>query len=245
MNVLTIDIGNTLIKIDIWKNFEHLHHIAFLDLGIEEMDSLIDTYHIQGASVCSVRNGEIILYECLFKVLEGNASSFTAKTCSHSGTFSLYRGNIGSDRAAACLGALSLFEGISLLVIDAGTAITLDVVDSSGKFRGGNISLGISGRLQALHENTSQLPLVRKEGEASPFGLSTETAIRDGAINGVVGEVLFTASEAKRMYGVEKVVLTGGDGEFLLPFLRKNNIDCHFDPWLVGRGLNYDFISSQ
>ena len=67
---------------------------------------------------------------------------------------------LGKDRLAAAVGANYLQPGKDLLVIDAGTAITYELIDASGSYLGGNISPGMTTRFRALNLFTEKLPLV-------------------------------------------------------------------------------------
>ena len=67
---------------------------------------------------------------------------------------------LGRDRLAAAVGANYLQPGKDLLVIDAGTAITYELIDASGSYLGGNISPGMTTRFRALNQFTKKLPLV-------------------------------------------------------------------------------------
>jgi type III pantothenate kinase len=83
----------------------------------------------------------------------------------------LYRSNetLGRDRIAAAVGGNTRFRGKNLLVIDAGTAITIDFISSGNEYLGGNISPGLSMRFRALHDFTENLPLV-ETGIPGPSG---------------------------------------------------------------------------
>ena len=142
---------------------------------------------------------------------------------------------LGTDRLAAAIGAWSEAEGQNILVIDAGSAITIDFIDHNGNYNGGNISPGIKMRLQALHEFTGKLPLVEKEGDTPFLGYSTETAIRSGVINGACHEIDGYINTMKDKYGDVFVFLTGGDANHL-----KNSIKSRIfaDKYLVAKGLN-------
>jgi type III pantothenate kinase len=85
------------------------------------------------------------------------------------------------------LRGLSASSGADLLVIDAGSAVTLDVV-IDGSFLGGSISPGLSMRLRALHEFTGRLPLTGVSRNFSFPGRSTEDAITGGVVMGLVFE---------------------------------------------------------
>ena len=142
---------------------------------------------------------------------------------------------LGSDRLAAAVGAWNEKPGSNLLVIDAGSAITIDFVERTGIYRGGNIAPGIRMRLRALHEYTGRLPLVEKEGETPLLGKETETAIRSGVIRGICHEIEGYISEISQRFGDVYVFLTGGDEISL-----KNNIKSRIfaDKFLVAKGLN-------
>ena len=142
---------------------------------------------------------------------------------------------LGSDRIAAAVGAWCEQPGNNILVIDAGSAITIDFITRQGQYKGGNIAPGIKMRLNALHEYTGRLPLVEKEGDIPYFGYNTETAIRSGVITGICHEIDGYINEMKAKYGDVLVFLTGGDEKTL-----KNRIKSRIfaDKYLVAKGLN-------
>ena len=142
---------------------------------------------------------------------------------------------LGSDRIAAAVGAWNEAPGRNMLVIDAGSAITIDFIGKDGKYNGGNIAPGIKMRLKALHEYTSRLPMVEKDGDTPTIGYDTETAIRSGVINGICHEIEGYINEFKQKYCDVLVFLTGGDEKPL-----KNRMkSCIFaDKYLVAKGLN-------
>ena len=100
---------------------------------------------------------------------------------------------------------------------------------------GGNIAPGVEMRLKALHEYTSRLPLVNKDGAIPSLGCDTETAIRSGVIRGICHEIDGYITEIREKYPNLLVFLTGGDEKTL-----KNRIkSCIFaDKYLVAKGLN-------
>ena len=142
---------------------------------------------------------------------------------------------LGSDRIAAAVGAWNERPCNNILVIDAGSAITIDFVTRQGIYKGGNIAPGIKMRLKALHEFTGRLPLIEKEGDTPAFGYDTETAIRSGVISGICHEIDGYINEFKEKYGDVLVFLTGGDEKTLKNRI-KNRIFA--DKYLVAKGLN-------
>jgi type III pantothenate kinase len=142
---------------------------------------------------------------------------------------------LGEDRLAAAVGAASLYPGRNLLIVDFGTAITIDQVSADGVFRGGNISPGMQMRYKALHQFTGRLPLIDSNGRKLPMGRDTETAIRAGVLKGMEYEISGYIEAMKHKYPELLVFLTGGD-DFSFDSSVKSIIFA--DRFLVLKGLN-------
>ena len=142
---------------------------------------------------------------------------------------------LGYDRVAGVVGAYVKFPNKNILVIDAGTAITYDFINSNGQYCGGNISPGLRMRLRALHDFTGKLPLVVPGTSDNLLGKSTEDAIRSGVTKGIEYEMLGYVQELKREYPDLLVFLTGGN-DFSFETKLKNGIFA--DRFLVIKGLN-------
>lgn len=152
-----------------------------------------------------------------------------------------YPERVGVDRLAAATAAGRLVSpGEAALVVDAGSAITVDVVDEQGAFRGGAILPGRRLMAVALSNGTDQLPNLsafRSTAEPAVVGTSTEKAIRSGIDWGAVGAVreLLTRMAA-RFSHTPRLFLTGGDAEWLE---RQLGLPAVHDPYLVLRGVHY------
>lgn len=142
---------------------------------------------------------------------------------------------LGRDRIAGVVGAMGERPGQNLLVIDAGTAVTYDVLLNGDTFIGGNISLGLYSRLRALHEFTGCLPLVSVSGDVPLVGYDTETAIRSGVLSGLIAEMDNYIEQVRNTYPKVFIFLTGGD-TILFATKLKNAIFA--DKNLVLKGLN-------
>ena len=140
---------------------------------------------------------------------------------------------LGKDRIAAAVGANELFPDQNLLIIDAGTAITYDLVSEKNQFIGGNISPGLEMRFKALNQFTGKLPLVGYQDDFEPIGRNTTEAIRAGVQNGLIYEIGQTIALFNRNYQNLQIIMTGGDSNF---FDRKLNysIFVHFNLTLIG-----------
>ncbi|MBL0926477.1 MAG: type III pantothenate kinase [Phycisphaerales bacterium] len=122
----------------------------------------------------------------------------------------------GQDRL---LGALAAYEAAkqACVVIDAGTAITIDFVDGAGVFQGGAIAPGARMMLRALHRGTAALPEVELAlPDDQTFGKNTQQAMLQGVVFGIRGMVrglVERYAEAYQAYPL--VIATGGDAELL------------------------------
>jgi pantothenate kinase, type III len=123
---------------------------------------------------------------------------------------------LGCDRVAAMVGASEQINEEAVIVIDAGTAITYDLMNEEKVYLGGNIAPGMRLRLRSLHEYTGKLPLVESEGELPEIGNSTTTAIRCGVVRGICYEIESFISDIRSIHPSVLVFLTGGDANFLL-----------------------------
>jgi type III pantothenate kinase len=118
---------------------------------------------------------------------------------------------IGADRLANALAAKQHF-GAPVLVVDFGTAVTFDVVNTRGDYVGGIIAPGLSAMTDYLHERTALLPRVEIRAVRRYVGRSTEEAMRIGAVHGYRGLVRELIAGVRAEMGVEQlpVVATGG-----------------------------------
>ncbi|OIO27381.1 MAG: hypothetical protein COZ31_07550 [Nitrospirae bacterium CG_4_10_14_3_um_filter_44_29] len=149
---------------------------------------------------------------------------------------------LGTDRIAAAAGACGLF-GAPVAVIDFGTATTLNFIGSGNKYKGGAIMPGLELMRKSLFSDTAQLPDVAVSKPLSPLGKDTAECIRSGIVYGTAGAVERIMSEVEKMEAESfKIVVTGGNAEFVLPFLRK--VD-HIEPALVLKGLRFIYNLSD
>lgn len=124
---------------------------------------------------------------------------------------------VGQDRLLNALGAFSRAQQ-ACVVVDAGTAITVDFVDGTGVFQGGAIAPGLGLMLEAMHRGTAALPAVGFESVAddSPFGKDTAEAMRLGVQSAARGLVRHLVERYSEFYGAfPQVVATGGDAAAL------------------------------
>ena len=141
---------------------------------------------------------------------------------------------LGADRVSADIGARSICKDSTLLIIDAGTCLTFDVIGQDGSILGGSISPGINLRLKSMHEHTAALPLLDANDEHPVLGYDTPTAMRGGAVNGVKWEIEGYIRTIRQTYPDLRVFLTGGDSFSFDSELEKV---ITREPLLVQKGL--------
>ncbi len=218
-DVLTLDIGNSRTKAAIWQGGELTHLATFETLSVSPILAWAQRYHASSCSVSSVNAGA----EGLLQELSDHFSRFHLLTSQSTIPFlkgDYFYPTLGSDRIAALVGAFKRAErGKSLLVIDAGTALTYDFIDASGCYQGGLISLGLEMRRQALHTFTSRLPLVDIPNSTFfPLTSGTEQCLQSGILTGVLGELEYLHGLLAERFGAFDIYLTGGDAFCLSNF---------------------------
>ena len=126
---------------------------------------------------------------------------------------------VGMDRLAAAVAANQRRNAQrAAVIIDSGSAITVDAIDPQGRFVGGAIFPGPRMSAHALHRRTDLLPLVELEGPPpEPLGVSTPHAIRSGLFWGTLGAIRELAGRLAKALGPAPVdwFVTGGGAEWL------------------------------
>lgn len=234
--LITVDCGNTFVKVAVWQGGVITGRMESRDIDFDSLSELIGDGPVRGAVYCSVGKADARLLETLRILAGGELLILGPSTRVPLGIRYRTPETLGLDRVAAACGAAAVWPGTGILVVDAGTAVTLDVVTPDGCFAGGNIAPGMSLRFSSLHDHTSRLPLVDSCGEVLAFGSDTETAIRAGVIGGMVAQIADSFREARSL-GVEVVALGGGDAAMLFPMLVEKGVPCRLMEDMVARGL--------
>lgn len=219
--VLLLDIGNTRLK---WAVFEQgqlrpggaVAHEGKPADALSRLD-LDEPLSIRIASVAGAANDLALKKICLARWQQAPLMARSEAEC-----LGLRNGyetpqRLGVDRWLAMLAAWSTQRG-ACVVVDAGTALTVDVIDASGQHRGGLIAAGLHTSEKAVLGATRfpvrAVPLPAHAG----LGLETESCVRQGAMLSVLGAIdraCSVAPDAQR-------ILTGGDAETLRPHLAGN-----------------------
>lgn len=230
---LAIDIGNTLAKAAVFHDGEIVKHSIDNRQSLEGIKTLIEEYIPVNLIISNV--GSPI--EGLLKNILPNVTTIIFNPDTPVPIKNLYksRTTLGNDRMAAIVGAAGLFPGENVLIIDAGTCITCDLIQSDRKFEGGSISPGIGMRLMAMKKYTGNLPKITAENFDGFIGFDTNTSMLAGVMAGTKFELDGFIDQYKMLYKNLRVVITGGDHNF---FVGKLKNEIFAIPHLVLIGLN-------
>lgn len=232
---LVVDIGNTRIKFAIFENQslvidQKSASNEFL-LKVKELFKAFPK--IDNAIISSVKKldkeVEILSLFCKVHVLSHKSKTPFKNEYATPDT-------LGVDRIAVVTAAFYTNPRKNTLVIDAGTCITYDIINTYGVYLGGAISPGILMRYKAMHNQTDGLPLLQIDELTNFIGTTTESSMHSGVINGTVQEVDGVIKQYKEHFKDLTVILTGGDAHFFAKRL-KNSIFAN-SKFLL-EGLNY------
>lgn len=235
---LAVDQGNSYLKVTLIEDDEAKGMVRFASDSTEDIISLIERWSPDCGAFCSVGNIDSRLVESLRIALGGHLMILSRSTALPIAIDYSTPATLGLDRIALAAGAAARYRGETVAVVDAGTAVTLDVVDSRPAFIGGRITAGIRLRFSALQAFTSALPLVKADGELPIIGDSTATAIRSGVVRGLSDEITETFRQYNETYGCSRLLLTGGDAG-LLSECMNSRIPADHEPDLMALGLLY------
>lgn len=241
---LTIDNGNTSVKVAFFIGTELVATNRFMRRDVRLLDRFISTYKPDSAIMCSTASSEAS--QRVEELINRRCSRVMNLTHETPMPITLgYRTpqTLGRDRIATAVGAWSIAQGGDVLVIDAGTAITYDLVTADGCFVGGNIAPGLRLRFKSLHEHTGRLPLVDADGDTPVMGYDTQTAIRSGVLLGLLGEIRSCIATLKMSHPGLTVFLTGGDGSLLHSRLVEEG--AIYQEHLAAEGLNRIYLYNE
>ena len=239
--LLAIDIGNTCIDIGLLAGDAPVFHHKFptvppTNSGLQRLLAPLDTPPV-GAVIGSVvaELGTAYAEACrdfsAGPVLQASSAWDWGLRIDYDDP-----ARIGVDRLAAAAAAhRATPAGRATVVVDAGTALTVDAIDAAGTFRGGAIAPGLRLGLSALSAGTSFLPQVELATTTPLLGKNTQDGLRSGALHGAAALVEgFCTRMAAVLDSPVAVFLTGGDAPLLHPHIAATHT-C--DPHLVLRGL--------
>mgnify|MGYP000875209200 CR=1 FL=1 len=236
MRKLVIDIGNTRLKAAIFEEKKRSQQAVFARPSFEGLLEWLENFFpLDGCIVSNVAAEEPEIMAFLSK----NSPVFIELSHKTPLPFSVkYKTpeTLGRDRLAGLAAAQGIFPGKNCLVMDAGTCLKYDLLTADGAHLGGNIAPGARMRLRAMHEQTARLPLVEMALPGSEIGDSTQAALQNGGLFGMLLEMRGMVGFLKKKWPGLEVVVTGGDAEFFYKKLKIKKL--RLEKELVLNGLN-------
>ena len=144
---------------------------------------------------------------------------------------------VGADRIANAVAAYELYGGPSI-VVDFGTANTIEAISERGEYLGGAIFPGIEISMDALFGRAAALRRVELVAPRNVIGKSTVESIQSGTVYGFSGQVDALVDRFQGELGQCTVLATGGLAE---PIIRHSRTIQHYEPWLTLQGLRIIF----
>ena len=249
--ILTVDIGNSNIVLGAVKEKEILFqarivtdHIKTSDQYCAELKTMLDlfgicTKDIEGSIVASVVPPVLNSFRTAIRKLTG-------KNCLVVGPglktgLNILIDNPAQTGADLVVGAVAALRGYQppLIVVDMGTATTMEVVDHGNTYLGGCIIPGVRISLDALTSRTAQLPGIRLEQPKRVIGKNTVDCMRSGIMYGTAAMIDGMLDRIESELGASTtVVATGGISQFIIPLCHRE-IKLEKDLMLKGLNLLY------
>jgi type III pantothenate kinase len=249
--LLTLDIGNTNVKIGVFKD-----------------DELIASWRVSTAASHTADEYGMVVYDLLrqsgtrFKDMEGAIMSSVAPalnyTIEHMCCYYMgykpfvvdnttdtgikitydHPAELGADRIVGAASAYKFYGG-PVIVVDFGSATTFNLVTKDGEFIGGAIAPGIKTATESLVKTAAKLPRVELTAPDNIVGTSTRSCMQSGIIYGYTGLVKYMVEKYKELPEMRgaKVIATGGLSE-LVEKTEPGLIDTT-DRALALKGLKY------
>ena len=237
---LVVDFGNTLVKLAVFDKGELVAQRCMERLHPSVLEELLSEWPVRRAVVASTR-GEVDDVAAMLRRRVDYLLEFTSQTSVPIGNAYLTPETLGRDRLAAAVGATVLYPGENVLIVDFGTAVTIDLVTADNTFRGGCISPGVTMRFRALHDYTAALPLCGPAEDERLQGLATEDAVRLGVMNSLTFEIEGYMARMEKKIDDLCVIFTGGDAKYFAKRI-KNTIfaNCNLVFCGLDRILEYN-----
>ncbi len=224
---LLIDIGNTRIKYLLMQDnqlfdaseVKHLdYHLLSQALSSEEFSkvSVVIVASVQSHENVSVIESWALAGNIKFLQVHSQSKAY--------GVSSRYQQpeQLGVDRWLALIAARQLYPASNVLIIDAGTAITIDLLGKDGQHQGGWIMPGIQTMFDSLLNNTQKVIAEQDTVESLPFGDSTSQCVNYGIWAMAIGAINNAIEQANKTLTLDQILLTGGNSQQIARLMPNN-----------------------
>jgi type III pantothenate kinase len=221
--VTVVDIGNTNIHVGLYLERKLVWNLVYSTCSKSfstKMESVLSRNRLEGVAIASVVPSATrkLVAVCRRYRIKPLVVSSKLKC----GLRYRYHdpATLGADRIAVVVGAL-VRSSKDVIVIDAGTAITIDVARQGGDYLGGIICPGMSILAESLQRKTAQLPRVKVGKPDNVIGRSTQECMRSGIFNGTMAMIEgLIRTIKKQVKGEFACIATGGSGEVIAENVR-------------------------
>jgi type III pantothenate kinase len=230
--LLVIDIGNTRTK---WALADDVGKLSAMEIYLNADIAKVKfpMKQAQKAVISNVAGEEMA--QKISQLLVPLPLHFVKATKQACGVKNNYQTALGADRWAALVAAWHNTKHASV-VVNAGTAITIDSLGRDGAFLGGTIMPGLYLMQQALSHNTAQLNV--SDGIVREFPTNTQDAITTGCSNAVAGAIHLMLKRLEKHSGwLPKLIISGGDAHKVAQALNLNVKQVIITENLVLQGL--------
>jgi type III pantothenate kinase len=215
---LVIDVGNTAIKVGVFKDKSLLFSDTYPTSNLNELLKNLQNFTIKAAilSAVSAVNPQLLSY------LNSLNSFFRLDANTPLPIKNNYKTpeTLGADRLSNAVGAATLHPSKPVLVVDAGTCLKFDFVHPTDGYLGGSIAPGLWMRYKSLNHYTAALPLLDPIHDADLIGNNTQNSIHSGILNGMTAEINGMIAQYLNNFPDLVVVITGGDHLYFLNRLK-------------------------
>lgn len=212
---LIVDIGNTLIKVAVMDEEQTLFYQAFASVDEVEVGRLRGLFSSLSHAIVASTGADTRDMAAKLRAEGLLVLEMTSLTPTPIANDYLSPQTLGVDRLAAAVGAVEVMGCRDCVIVDFGTAITIDLVEN-GVFRGGNISPGMTTRFRALHDYTERLPKCSPTEQILEVGRTTREAIEQGVMQGIVNEIEGYISRFMHSNAKLSLIFTGGDAKYFV-----------------------------
>ncbi|MCB0457134.1 MAG: type III pantothenate kinase [Flavobacteriaceae bacterium] len=233
---LIVDVGNSFIKLAVFDKDSLLERkvaspedFKMLVTELTQIFSKLDRAIVSAVGSFSESNLSFLKKQMNVHILTSNSKLPFINNYATPHT-------LGVDRMALVSAATKQFSNKNVLIIDAGSCITYDVLNCNNEYLGGAISPGISMRYKAMHTFTAKLPLLETTIPKNIIGTTTQSSMDVGVMQGILNEMEGFVSLYKTHFSDLTTILTGGDLHFLRDSIKN---DIFALPNFLLEGLNH------
>lgn len=237
---LLVDIGNTQIKYVLQREntAQLFSDVTYRDYHEFTEELACNVFSNVGSVIVANVQGNEILTKIESWALQQNIKFLQVH--SQKRAFGISSGyqqptRLGVDRWLALVAAHQLYPNQNVLIIDAGTATTVDLLAADGEHRGGWIMPGVQTMFDSLLSNTQKIIAEPIKTVSVSFGVNSSECLNYGVWAMTIGSVKEAIVQANELLILDKVIVTGGNGEQIANFIPDS---CELIPELLFHGLS-------